>query len=148
MVRLAGEKMTKLVADFSRVKQTTWRQYATRFLFGGAITAAVGIIARKFGPGIGGLFLAFPAIFPASATLIETHELEKKQRAGVKGVLRSRDVAGVDAAGAAMGSIGLLAFAVIVYEMMPGYVAWEVLAVALLIWAVVAVLVWRIHKAI
>ena len=28
------------------------------------------------------LFLAFPAIFPASATLIEKHEKEKKEREG------------------------------------------------------------------
>ncbi len=53
--------------------------YAIRFLFGGLITVAAGIIAKRFGPGIGGLFLAFPAIFPASATLIEKHEKEKKE---------------------------------------------------------------------
>jgi hypothetical protein len=33
----------------------------------------VGLIAARFGPVVGGLFLAFPAIFPASATLIEKH---------------------------------------------------------------------------
>jgi hypothetical protein len=30
------------------------------------------------GPRVGGLFLAFPAIFPASATLVEKHEKQKK----------------------------------------------------------------------
>jgi Protein of unknown function (DUF3147) len=49
-----------------------------RFLFGGICTVGAGLIARRYGPGIGGLFLAFPAIFPASATLIQTHEKEKK----------------------------------------------------------------------
>ena len=38
------------------------------FFFGGLITAVAGVIAQRFGPIIGGLFLAFPAIFPASAT--------------------------------------------------------------------------------
>jgi hypothetical protein len=108
----------------------------------------VGVIAQKFGPGIGGIFLAFPAIFPASATLIEKHELQKKQRAGMNGILRSRDVAGVDAAGAAMGSIGLLAFAVIMYLMLPNHPVWEVFTAAVLVWMAVAVLVWRIHKSI
>ena len=43
------------------------------------------MIARKFGPLMGGLFLAFPAIFPAGATLIKKHEKEKKDRAGCRG---------------------------------------------------------------
>src|SRR5712671_5535227 len=66
-----------------------------------------GIIANKFGPSIGGLFLAFPAIFPASATLIEKYEKQKKEKEGLRGTQRGRQAASVDAAGAAMGSIGL-----------------------------------------
>jgi len=58
---------------FSALCQIGWNDYAVRFLFGGLITAVAGLIAKKFGPGVGGLFLAFPAIFPASATLIEKH---------------------------------------------------------------------------
>jgi hypothetical protein len=118
LVHLVGKDVTKIEIDLSGVRQTTWRQYMVRFLVGGAITLLVGILGTKFGPGIGGLFLAFPAIFPASATLIEQHELERKRRAGVNGVIRSREVAGVDAAGAAMGSLGLLAFALTVYRML------------------------------
>jgi Protein of unknown function (DUF3147) len=74
--------------DFSTLRQTQWHDYAVRFLFGGLITAFAGIIAKKFGPGIGGLFLAFPAIFPASATLIEKHEKDKKESLGLKGAAR------------------------------------------------------------
>jgi hypothetical protein len=148
LVHLVSENMTKITVDISSVRQTTWQQYMARFLVGGTITALVGIIATKFGPGIGGLFLAFPAIFPASATLIEQHELEKKRRAGLSGVMRSREVAGVDAAGAAMGSVGLLAFAVTVYKTLLTHPAREVLSAAFLVWVVVSILVWRIHKAI
>ena len=43
------------------------------------------MIAPKWGPGIGGLFLAFPAIFPASDTLIEKHERRRKQKKGLQG---------------------------------------------------------------
>jgi hypothetical protein len=59
----------RIQIDFSTLGQTKWYQYAVRFLFGGLITALAGIIAKKFGPGIGGLFLAFPAIFPAPTQL-------------------------------------------------------------------------------
>ena len=143
LVPLVGESLTKITVDLSSVRQTTWQQFATRFLVGGTITSVVGIIAKEFGPGIGGLFLAFPAIFPASATLIEKHELQKKQRAGMSGVKRSREVAGADAAGAAMGCAGLLAFAFTVYKTLPSHPAWQVLSAAVLVWGAVSVLVWR-----
>jgi hypothetical protein len=57
----------QIKVDLSVLGQTKWYEYAVRFLFGGLITAVAGIIVQKFGPGIGGIFLAFPAIFPASA---------------------------------------------------------------------------------
>ena len=58
--------------------QGHWYEYPIRFVLGGAMTAMAGWIASKYGPVVGGLFLAFPAIFPASATLVEKHEREKK----------------------------------------------------------------------
>jgi hypothetical protein len=57
----------------SALRQTRWYEYLIRFGLGGAMTVVAGLIAARFGPVIGGLFLAFPAIFPASATLIEKH---------------------------------------------------------------------------
>jgi hypothetical protein len=56
--------------DFSASQQTKWHDYAVRFLFGGLVTVIAGLLAKHGGPIFGGLFLAFPAIFPASATLI------------------------------------------------------------------------------
>ena len=55
------------------LRQTKWYEYAVRFLFGGTITVLAGVIAKQYGPTMGGLFLAFPAIFPAGATLVEKH---------------------------------------------------------------------------
>ena len=117
----------RIKIDLSTLGQTKWHDYAIRFLFGGLITALAGIIARKFGPGIGGLFLAFPAIFPASATLIEKHEKQKKESVGLKGDARGRSAASVDAAGSSMGSIGLFVFAFVVWQFMPRDRAWIVL---------------------
>lgn len=100
--------------DVSALPRTRWYEYGIRFLFGGAITVLAGVLAKEFGPTLGGLFLAFPAIFPASATLVEKHEREKKQQAGISHSVRGRQAAALDARGAAIGSIGLTCFAVIV----------------------------------
>ena len=127
--------------------QTKWHDYAIRFLFGGLITAAAGIIAKNFGPVIGGLFLAFPAIFPAGATLIEKHEKQKKEKQGLQGTTRGAEAASIDAAGSAMGSIGLLVFAFLVWKVLPNHTPWLVLSAATLIWLTVSVLVWQIRKA-
>jgi hypothetical protein len=81
--------------DTSVPGETKWSDYAIRFLFGGMITAGAGIVVKKFGPGIGGPFLAFPAIFPASATLIEKNAREKKRQAGLNGKRRGRMEAAV-----------------------------------------------------
>jgi len=97
--------------DISALKDTKWYELAGRFLFGGAITAITGMLANHYGPVFGGLFLAFPALFPASATLLEKHEQEKKRRAGIANTARGREAAALDARGAAIGSIGLVGFA-------------------------------------
>ena len=92
-----------------------------------------GIIAKEFGPGIGGLFLAFPAIFPASATLIEKYERQKKEKHSLVETTRGTEAARIDAAGAAMGSIGLLAFAFVVGRFVTLHNPWLVLAAATLV---------------
>jgi hypothetical protein len=138
----------QIKVDFSVIGQTRWHEYAIRFLFGGLITAVAGIIAKKFGPGIGGLFLAFPAIFPASATLIEKHEKQKKEEEGLQGTQRGREAASVDAAGSAMGSAGLLVFASIVWQFVPRYSTWIVLMGATVAWLTVSVLIWQLRKRV
>src|SRR5438094_7094413 len=113
---------------------------------GGLITAVAGVIAKKFGPGLGGLFLAFPAIFPASATLIEKHEKQKKEKEGLQGIQRAREAASVDAAGSAMGSMGLFVFALLVWQFVPRHSALPVLTGATIAWLAVSVLFWLVRK--
>ena len=86
---------------WSTLAEGHWYEYAIRFVLGGAATMFAGWIATEWGPVIGGLFLAFPAIFPASATLVEKHERERKENAGLRGAKRGRDAAALEAAGAA-----------------------------------------------
>ena len=83
--------------------KTKWYEYLVRFAFGGAITLTAGIL-----PVFGGLFLAFPAIFPASATLVAKHETQKKQNAEIATSSRGPQAAAVDAAGAALEALAWL----------------------------------------
>jgi hypothetical protein len=134
--------------DISSLHHSRRRDYAVRFLFGGIITTLTGLIAQRYGAGVAGLFLAFPAIFPAGATLIEKHEKEKQRRAGFNGSSRGRAAASVDAAGAAMGALGLIAFAILVWRFLPHHPGAPVLALAGLAWFAVSILTWWIRKAI
>jgi hypothetical protein len=105
-----------------------------------------GLIAKKFGPGLGGLFLAFPAIFPASASLIETHEKERKHQAGMHGTMRGREAAGLDAFGTAMSAVGLAAFAAVVWLLLARFQAALVIAGATLVWGVVSLVLWILRR--
>ena len=132
--------------DLSGLREARWYQFALRFFFGGTVCVLAGVIAEKYGPGVGGLFLAFPAIFPASATLMENEEKEKKERLGLHGTIRGRKVAGVDAAGAAIGSIGMMAFAAMVWLLLPAHSSLLVLFGATVAWFAVSFSVWRIRS--
>src|ERR1035437_10953005 len=133
--------------DVSSMQHFRWRDYAVRFVFGGIVTALVGLLARRYGPGVAGLFLAFPAIFPAGATLIENHEREQKRRHGLDGTSRGRFAAGIDAVGAAMGTLGLIAFAILIWRFLPSHSSPAILTIAGLAWLAISVLAWRIRKA-
>lgn len=137
-----------VTADFKKLMQTRWYELLLRFAFGGLITVIAGLIARKFGPVVGGLFLAFPAIFPSAATLVEKHEHQRKQRLGESGIIRGRMAAGADAIGAALGSLGLCAFAIVCWQLFARVRAPVTLAVATITWLAVALDAWRIRRAI
>jgi len=132
--------------DTSALRATNWHELLLRFIFGGLVTAAAGIVAKICGPAIGGLFLAFPAIFPASATLIEKHERERKQKAGVHGTVRARKAVAIDAAGASMGAIGLLAFALVVQKLIVRHRPSLVILAATAAWMLVSYILWMIRK--
>src|SRR5207253_6142363 len=136
----------KVTVDLSALGKTKWYEYAVRFVFGGIVTVLAGLIAKNFGPGVGGLFLAFPAIFPASASLIEKHERERKNRIGMSGTKRGRMAAGVEAAGAAMGSVGLIGFAILTWYLLPRLSLWLTLMAATSLWGAAAAGCWFVNK--
>ncbi|WP_314952290.1 hypothetical protein [Bradyrhizobium cosmicum] len=129
----------------SALKQTHWYEYGVRFLLGGIATVFTGIVGARFGISVGGLFLALPAIFCASATLIESHERRRKEKAGLSGMRRGRQAAALDAAGAGLGSIGLVAFAAAFYVMVTASIV-GAFATAILAWAMVSVSAWWLRR--
>jgi hypothetical protein len=139
--------MFGIQVKFSAIKQTQWYEYLVRFVFGGLVTVMAGLIAKKFGPVVGGLFLAFPSIFPASVTLVQTHKKKEEQRQGEseeEGKQQGIHDAGKASEGAALGSVGLLGFGLVLWllaEQLPPVV---VLLLALLVWFGLAFVAWLV----
>jgi hypothetical protein len=121
----------RVSARLERLRQTKPRDLLLRFVFGGVITVAASLIATRFGPVVGGLFLAFPAILPASLTLLAQHA-------------RNTPPAGADAYGSIFGSVGLLAFAAVIWVLGVVVPAWLVLSLAMLVWIVIACGTWAL----
>jgi hypothetical protein len=116
------------------LKNKSPKDYLVRFGFVAAISLIAALIGLKY-PLFGGIFLAFPAILPASLTLIQ-------RDAG-------KQEAVIDAEGAIIGAIGLLAFALVVAFGIRPLGAMTALIAAGLTWLVVsvgiyaAVMTWR-----
>ena len=79
--------MTPIRFSLSSLREGRWYEYLIRFALGGAATVFTGLISTRYGASIGGLFLAPPAIFCASATLIE----KMKSAASGKRALPAKD---------------------------------------------------------
>jgi Protein of unknown function (DUF3147) len=109
-----------------------------RFTAGAVTSVVAGILALLFGPRIGGIPLAFPAVLVASLTLIEEQEDSEEAREDSRGAMAGA------AAMAVFGVIGGVLFGVL-----PGGV---VLVLAAVAWLLVAfglygLLWWRRGKA-
>jgi hypothetical protein len=125
--RRSGCEGPLLGAEPGKLKQIRGRDVAVRFAFGAAISILAGLASIAVNPVFGGLFLAFPAILPASVTLIEQKESTGK--------------AADDIEGATIGALGLAVFAVVtgtvlrhttaVLALIAATAAWLVTSVAL-----------------
>lgn len=98
-------------------------EYALRFAFGFAVSVAAGVISNGVGTRFGGMFLAFPAILPASLTLLQKKEGTRK--------------AGRNAIGAVLGGVALLTFAG-VGEIAFRHLTYGAIVLQLLTWVAVA----------
>jgi len=107
-----------------KLREPPARDWLIRFGFGAAVSAIAAVGSLLAGPRVGGVFLAFPAILLASLTLVAKEE----------GTDQARD----DARGAAFGTLGLIAFAVVVLLTATRWPLWATLTAATAAWAVVA----------
>ncbi len=138
--------MSQIKLKIGALRRTRWHEYLTRLVLGGLITSLTGWLAGRYGPVLGGLFLAFPAIYPCSATLLESHERARQRNAGIVVTMRGRRAAAVEARGAVMGGTGLIAFAGVVWQVLPR-IGWSAtLLLALLTWLAVSSLLWYLRK--
>ncbi len=108
----------------SEITQRKPTDYVVRFMFGAAISLLAGLIGMRFGPVVGGLCLGFPAILPASLTLIEKKE--------------GKEEAAIDSLGAILGAVAMVAFAVAVRMWVIGWGVVATVVVALVVWVAVA----------
>ena len=106
------------------------RQLLLRFILGATVSLSAAIVSVELAPVAGGVFLAFPAILPATLTLLER---DKGSVAAVG-----------DARGALAGALGLVAFALTVVILGHHAPAAITLLTALSAWIVVSLLLYSI----
>jgi uncharacterized membrane protein (GlpM family) len=120
--------------DPSKLKHVKLTELGVRFAFGAAISVVTGVVSLVFDVWVGGLFLAFPAILPATATLIEENE--------------SNRAAKHDVMGATTGAVGLIAFAVVATLTLDRWSPPLALAAAMFTWVVVSVTCYLAYQAV
>lgn len=107
---------------------------ALRFAFGAAISVVAGVVGLVGGPRLGGVFLAAPAILPATLTLIERDQ--------------GRHQAELEVSGSVMGGVALAGFAVVSATLLGVAPWWLALLAALLAWVAVAVSLYVIRALV
>ncbi len=122
-----------VTADLQKLKDAKPSDLAVRFVFGAAISVVAALVSMRFGPKVGGLFLAFPALLPATLTLLEQKE----------GMLKAT----ADASGGIIGAFGLVAFAVVASLLLRATLPVIALAAALLAWIAVAIGLYFVFRA-
>ncbi len=131
----------------SSLKEGRWYEYLIRFILGGAATVFTGLVSSRYGAGIGAFFLLYRPSSSPAPTLIEKHEIRRKREAGLSGERRGREAAALDAAGAALGAFGMLAFAVVFWLAVETSVI-GAFAGASIVWLVTSIAAWCVRRKI
>jgi hypothetical protein len=107
----------------AKLREVRLHSLAVRFAFGAAVSLVAGLVTVLFSTRAGGVWLAFPAILPAGLTLVDHKEGRRQADRNVRGSV--------------LGALGMVAFAVAVYVMVPLLGGLAAVLVALLLWLVV-----------
>jgi len=132
--RIFFEGGTRVRFDRGALRSVQPRDLAVRFAFGFGVSVVAGIATLAFGSRVGGLFLAFPAILPASLTLIQKKE-GRRQAEG-------------NAVGAIIGAVALVAFALTAWTLFTHIPGAAVEAVALAAWFIVSILLYLLIRVL
>jgi hypothetical protein len=73
--------------ELGKVRELRARELGYRFVAGAVTSIAAGAATLAFGPRVGGIMLAFPAILAASLTLIAEQEDSAEAREDARGAL-------------------------------------------------------------
>ncbi len=91
--------------DLSKLRKVRRSEYAIRFAFGAFISAVAAILGSITGYKLAGLFLGFPAILPATLTLLERNDGAAQVASDVRG--------------AVFGAIAMVGFAIVAATVLP-----------------------------
>lgn len=111
--------------QLAKLKEVEPGDLMVRFAFGASISVIAGVVSLVWNAKAGGMFLAFPAILPATLTLIEKKESKRQ--------------AEEDEEGALLGSVAMFSFAATSVWVLAAFAAGTALAVATGAWAATAI---------
>lgn len=120
--------------DIGALRKVPVRDMAIRFAFGAAISVVAGVISIGAGPRFGGMFLAFPAILPATLSLLEKEASERQ--------------ADHDDDGAVLGAASLAVFAGLGHWLFPTSGAAIALVAAAAGWLASALLLYLVARQV
>lgn len=127
-----GEPVVQL--SVGAIRKTPPRDLAIRFAFGAGISTVAGVIGIIFGSRVGGILLAFPAILPATLTLLEKEDTERRAMG--------------DDVGSILGAVALVAFALVAWTLFSKVGTPLSLVAACAAWFVVAAGLYLIARAL
>lgn len=122
----AEKKGGRLFAiDFGALREVRPGAFALRFAFGAGVSVVAGLIGVAAGQRAGGVFLAAPAVLPATLTIIEKHE--------------GRGPAVTEVQGSVIGAVALIGFALVAAASTGRIPLAAALLAALATWVAVAI---------
>jgi hypothetical protein len=124
----------RIEVDPGGVRQMDRKQASVRFAAGAGASLAAALVSQFFGSRVAGPLLALPAILIASLTFIADED-------GVRSAID-------DSRGAVLGGIGLVAFAVVAWQLLGSLPTWLVLVAATAAWAATSLLLYGLQRLV
>lgn len=126
--RIEGNPL--MAIDMSQLRDIRWQDLAIRFAFGAVISVIAGIVGLNIGERIGGILLAFPAILPATLTLIDKRQGKERSFHDLQGTVA--------------GAFGLVGFGIVASVTFGHFNVLIVLVLAFLAWTLMAGLLYLV----